>query len=118
MTIRVLIADDQELVRAGFAMIIDSRDDLEVVGEAGDGVQAVALARSTRPDVVLMDVRMPVLDGLQATRRICAHPDLGATRVLVLSMFELDEYVYEALRAGASGFVHRRLEPALQSPGL
>ncbi|MFI5841812.1 response regulator [Catenuloplanes sp. NPDC051500] len=109
---RVLLVDDQPLLRRSLAMIIDNEPALEVVGEAADGAQAVARARATRPDVVLMDVRMPHLDGLEATRRICADPVLNATRVLVLSMFELDEYVYEALHAGASGFLLKDARPA------
>ncbi|GIF77514.1 response regulator [Asanoa siamensis] len=100
--IRVLVADDQELVRGGFALILDAQPDITVVGEAADGVEAVAAAERLRPDVVLMDVRMPHLDGIQATARICAASD---TRVLVLTTFDLDEYVYDALRAGASGFL-------------
>ena len=103
MTIRVLIADDQRLVRAGFAMILGAHGDLEVVGEAEDGAQAVALARQLDPDVVLMDVRMPVLDGLAATRRIVA--ERTEVRVLMLTTFDLDDYVYDALHAGASGFL-------------
>lgn len=105
MSIRVLLADDQTLVRAGFRALLDSEPDIEVVGEAEDGEQAVALAASTRPDVVLMDIRMPRLDGLEATSRIVADPALAGTRVLVLTTFELDEYVFGALRAGASGFL-------------
>jgi DNA-binding NarL/FixJ family response regulator len=100
---RVVIADDQQLVRTGFRLILDSEDDLDVVGEAGDGLQAVELVRRERPDVVLMDIRMPELDGIEATRRILAQ-DRG-TRVLMLTTFDLNEYVYEALRAGASGFL-------------
>ncbi len=103
--VRVLLADDQPLLRHSLAMIIDNEPDLTVAGEAGDGAEAVTCARATRPDVVLMDVRMPRVDGLEATRRICTDRELAATRVLVLSMFELDEYVYAALRAGASGFL-------------
>jgi DNA-binding NarL/FixJ family response regulator len=103
MSIRVLLADDQELVRTGFRMILKAEKDIDVVGEAGDGAEAVELARSLRPDVVLMDIRMPVLDGLEATRRlVAANTD---TRVLILTTFDLNEYVYEALRAGASGFL-------------
>ena len=103
MTVRVLIADDQGLVRAGFRMILEAQPDLEVVGEAADGEEAVALARLHQPDVVLMDIRMPRLDGIAATRAVVAdRPD---TRVLVLTTFDLDEYVYDALEAGASGFL-------------
>jgi DNA-binding NarL/FixJ family response regulator len=100
MTIKVLIADDQELVRTGFRKILESEPDLEVVGEAGDGGEAVEAALLLRPEVVLMDIRMPRLDGLEATRRLA-----GKSRVLVLTTFDLNEYVYEALRAGASGFL-------------
>jgi DNA-binding NarL/FixJ family response regulator len=103
--IRVVIADDQVLVRSGFSVIVDSAPDLEVVGEAGDGLAVLEIARQTRPDVVLMDIRMPVMDGLEATRRLGADPATSAVRVLVLTTFDLDEYVYEALRAGASGFL-------------
>jgi DNA-binding NarL/FixJ family response regulator len=110
--IRVLVADDQMLVRAGFRVLVDSAPDLEVVGEAGNGAEAVELARSARPDVVLMDIRMPVLDGLEATRRIVADQLLAEVRVLVLTTFDLDEYVYEALRAGASGFLLKDTPPA------
>ncbi|MFI5608712.1 response regulator [Amycolatopsis sp. NPDC051903] len=99
----VLICDDQELVRVGLRMIVDSQPDLEVVAEAGDGAAAVEIARARRPDLVLMDVRMPVLDGVAATGRICA--ELPAVRVLVITTFDLDEYAYSALRAGASGFL-------------
>jgi DNA-binding NarL/FixJ family response regulator len=101
--IRVLIADDQALVRTGFRVILDAEPDLEVVGEAGDGREAVELVPQKRPDVVLMDIRMPNLDGIEATRRLTALP--RAPRVLMLTTFDLDEYVYEALRAGASGFL-------------
>ncbi|MGW4400836.1 response regulator [Amycolatopsis nivea] len=99
----VLICDDQELVRVGLRMIVDSQPDLEVVAEAGDGAEAVELARARRPDLVLMDVRMPVLDGVAATAQICA--ELPDTSVLVITTFDLDEYAYSALRAGASGFL-------------
>ena len=99
----VLICDDQELVRVGLRMIVDSQPDLEVIAEAGDGAEAVELARAQRPDLVLMDVRMPVLDGVAATAQICA--DLPDTSVLVITTFDLDEYAYSALRAGASGFL-------------
>jgi DNA-binding NarL/FixJ family response regulator len=111
MTIRVLVADDQTLVRAGFRALLDSEPDIEVVGEAVDGADAVAQAVATRPDVVLMDIRMPRLDGLEATARIVGSPGLGDCRVLVLTTFELDEYVFGALRAGASGFLLKDVEP-------
>ena len=111
MTIRVLIADDQALIRVGFRALVDSAPDLEVVGEASDGRQAVELARNARADVVLMDVRMPELDGLAATRLICEDENLAGVRVLILTTFELDEYVFEALRAGASGFLGKGVEP-------
>jgi DNA-binding NarL/FixJ family response regulator len=101
--IRVLIADDQTLVRDGFRMILDAQDDIEVVGEAGDGMDAITKTRDLRPDVVLMDVRMPGRDGLDATREILRHA--GTTHVLILTTFDLNEYVYEAMRAGASGFL-------------
>ena len=104
MSVRVLIADDQELVRAGLEMIVDAADGLTVVGHAGDGVEAVALARSERPDVILMDVRMPGMDGIEATERIRGDGD-EAPRVVMLTTFDLDEYVFAAFRAGASGFL-------------
>ncbi|MEU4336840.1 response regulator transcription factor [Micromonospora lupini] len=107
--IRVLIADDQALVRAGFAMIIGSREDLEVVGEAGDGLEAVALAGRLRPDVILMDVRMPRLDGIEATRRLVAAGQ--PARIIMLTTFDLDEPVFAALRAGASGFLLKDIRP-------
>jgi len=116
VTVRVLLADDQIVVRAGFRALLELTDDLLVVGEAADGQQAVELARTLRPDVVLMDIRMPVLDGLEATRRIAADPHLDGVRVLVLTTFEIDEYVFEALRAGASGFLLKDVDaPDLQS---
>ncbi len=110
--IRVLLADDQALIRAGFHVLIDAADDLEVVGEAIDGAQAVDLARRERADVVLMDIRMPGVDGLEATRRICADEDLAGVKVIILTTFESDEYVYRAIRAGASGFLVKDTEPA------
>lgn len=105
MTVRVLLADDQDLVRTGVRMILEAEDDLEVVGEARNGEEAVARARRLRPDVVLMDVRMPILDGVAATRAISALDPPLPTRVLVLTTYDLDEYVFEALRAGAGGFL-------------
>jgi DNA-binding NarL/FixJ family response regulator len=110
--IRVLLADDQALVRAGFRALIDSEDDLEVVGEAGDGAEAVAQAAALVPDVVLVDIRMPRMDGIEATRRIAADPRLRRVRVVILTTFETDEYVFEAIRAGASGFLIKDTEPA------
>ena len=112
MTVRVLVADDQALVRAGFVALLSAQDDVDVVGEAADGEQAVELALRLRPDVVLMDIRMPGLDGLAATRRIAASPELADVRVVVLTTFELDEYVFEALRSGASGFLVKHTEPS------
>jgi DNA-binding NarL/FixJ family response regulator len=130
--IRVLLADDQALVRAGFRALLDSAPDIEVVAEAADGEEAVRLARAERPDVVLMDIRMPGVDGLAAAGRILADPALEATRVVILTTFDLDEYIFEALRAGASGFLVKDTEPgdllravrvvhggeALLSPGI
>jgi DNA-binding NarL/FixJ family response regulator len=110
MTIRVLIADDQVLVRSGFRMILEARDDIEVVGEAGDGDQAIRLAHQTRPDVVLMDVRMPGTDGVAATARLTAEAD--PPRVIILTTYDLDEALYAALRAGASGFLLKDVRPA------
>jgi DNA-binding NarL/FixJ family response regulator len=104
MTIRVVVVDDQALVRDGFGMVLDHEEDIEVVGEAGTGVEAIENARTHRPDVVLMDIRMPEMDGLEATRRIVAESD-WPVKVIILTTFDADEYVYEALKAGASGFV-------------
>jgi DNA-binding NarL/FixJ family response regulator len=109
MTIRVLVADDQALVRAGFRMIVDDQEDMQVVAEAGDGAQAVGLAQRTHPDVVLMDIRMPNMDGIEATTRLCAQS--SPPRVVILTTFDLDEYVYNALAAGASGFLLKDLPP-------
>jgi DNA-binding NarL/FixJ family response regulator len=109
--IRVLVADDQAAVRGGFAAMIDAQDEMHVVGQAVNGREAVDLARRTLPHVVVMDIRMPVLDGLEATRLICADPNLQRTRVLVLTTFDLDDYVYSALRAGASGFLLKDAPP-------
>ncbi|MBI5088974.1 MAG: response regulator transcription factor [Actinobacteria bacterium] len=105
MTIRVVVADDQALVRSGFTMLLAGESGIEVVGEASNGAEAVALAASEHPDVMLMDVRMPVMDGLEATRRITSDPSMASTRVVILTTFDLDEYVHEGLRAGASGFL-------------
>jgi DNA-binding NarL/FixJ family response regulator len=105
MTLHVVIADDQQLIRAGFRMILAAEPDIEIVGEAATGTEAVSLARELRPDVVLMDIRMPELDGIEATRRILAQNHEPKASVLILTTFDLDEYVYDALRAGASGFL-------------
>jgi len=110
--IRVALVDDQALLRAGFRSLVESEDDLEVVGEAADGTEALALVRRERPDVVLMDIRMPGVDGLAATKEICADPSLAGTRVIILTTFDLDEYVFEAVREGASGFLVKDTEPA------
>jgi DNA-binding NarL/FixJ family response regulator len=112
MTIRVLLADDQALLRGTFKLLINAQADMEVVGEAANGREAVELARSERADVVLMDIRMPELDGIAATRLIGADEDLAGVKVLVLTTFEVDEFVVEALRAGASGFLGKGIEPA------
>ena len=112
MTIRVAVVDDQELVRHGFAVMLSLTDDLEVVGEAADGNGAIDLARRQRPDVMLMDINMPEMDGLEATRRILAEPAVDRCRILVLTTFDVDEYVYEALRCGASGFMLKDTSPA------
>jgi DNA-binding NarL/FixJ family response regulator len=109
--IRVLVADDQAAVRGGFAALIDAQEEMHVVGEAANGREALDVARRVFPHVVLMDIRMPVLDGLEATRVMCSDPHLEATRVLVLTTFDLDEYVYSALRAGASGFLLKHTPP-------
>lgn len=110
--IDVLLADDQALVRAGFRALLDAQPDIQVVGEARDGAEAVSMASELRPDVVLMDVRMPVLDGLAATQRIIADQRLADIKIVILTTFELDEYVFEALRLGASGFLVKDTEPA------
>jgi DNA-binding NarL/FixJ family response regulator len=117
VTIRVLIVDDQELLRTAFCSLIEAEDDMEVVGEAADGTEAVGLARSASPDVVVMDIRMPTMDGIEATGRITASIGAGGPRILILTTFDLDEYVFEALRAGASGFAlkSRPLEELLSA---
>jgi DNA-binding NarL/FixJ family response regulator len=116
--IRVLVADDQALVRAGFGVLIESADDLDVVGMAADGAEAVELTAQTCPDVVLMDIRMPVMDGLQATATILQAPGAGTVRVLMLTTFDLDEYVFGALKAGASGFLLKDTPPAELLAGI
>jgi DNA-binding NarL/FixJ family response regulator len=110
VTIRVLLCDDQALVRSGFRLILESREDIEVVGEAEDGREAIELSREADPDVILMDVRMPNVDGVEATRRLVAGG--SSARILILTTFDLDEYVYEAIRAGASGFLLKDVQPA------
>jgi DNA-binding NarL/FixJ family response regulator len=110
--IRVVLVDDQALVRAGFRALLDAEDDISVVGEAADGDEAVRVVKAERPDVVLMDIRMPGTDGLEATRRIADDPALAAVHVVILTTFELDDYVFEALRAGAAGFLVKDTEPA------
>ncbi|ASY35339.1 MULTISPECIES: response regulator transcription factor [unclassified Streptomyces] len=112
MTIRVLLADDQALLRSAFRVLVDSEDDMEVIGEASDGAEAVRLAASHLPDVVLMDIRMPGTDGLAATRHISADPALAAVHVVMLTTFEVDEYVVQSLRAGAAGFLGKGAEPS------
>ncbi|MGW0602787.1 response regulator [Streptomyces sp. NPDC002644] len=109
MTIRVMLVDDQALLRTGFRMVLDAQPDMEVVAEAGDGEEALRTLATARPDVVLMDVRMPRMDGVEATRRVCAEP--GAPKVLILTTFDLDEYAFSALRAGASGFMLKDVPP-------
>lgn len=109
--VKVLIADDQALVRTGFRMILDAENDVEVTGEAADGLEAIAAAQSERPDVILMDVRMPNMNGIEATRRLVDKDDVDPIRVLILTTFDLDEYVYDALRAGASGFLLKDAPP-------
>ncbi len=109
--IRVMLADDQALIRAGFAALINAEDDLEVVGEAADGSEAVRLALHTRADVILMDIRMPILDGIEATRQITSNEDLDGVKIIILTTFEIDTHVVEAIRAGASGFVGKGIEP-------
>jgi DNA-binding NarL/FixJ family response regulator len=109
--IGVVVVDDQALVRAGFRLLVDSSPDLEVLGEAADGIEAVRVVRQLRPDVVLMDIRMPEMDGIEATRQIVGAPDGADTRVLILTTFDLDEYVYDAIRAGASGFLLKDTPP-------
>lgn len=111
MAIRVLIVDDQALVRAGFRMILEAQSDIEVVGEGGDGAQAIALAQSHKPDVVLMDIRMPGMDGIEATRRLVAVDQQPRPRVVILTTYELDEYVFDALAAGATGFLLKHVPP-------
>jgi DNA-binding NarL/FixJ family response regulator len=112
VTIRVVLADDQALIRAGFRSLIDAAEDLEVVGEASDGAEALTLTRSTRADVVVMDIRMPGMDGLAATRAITSDDDLAGVKVIILTTFEIDDYVIQAVRAGASGFIGKAVEPA------
>ncbi len=109
MSIRVLLVDDQELVRAGFRMVLDAQPDIDVAGEAGDGLRAIEVLRSITADVVLMDVRMPRMDGIEATRRICASPD--GPKVIILTTFDLDEYAFSALKAGAAGFLLKDAGP-------
>ena len=116
MTIRIALADDQVLVRAGFRLIIQTEPDMEVVGEAGDGREAVALVEREHPDVILMDIRMPNLDGIEATRRITSLPGPPFTRVVILTTYDLDEYVFDGLGAGASGFLLKHAPPTARHP--
>ena len=109
MSIRVLLCDDQALVRSGFRMVLEAREDMRVIGEADDGIQAVALAGHTKPDVILMDIRMPNMDGVEATRRLVAAGT--PARILILTTYDADEYVFDALRAGASGFLLKDIQP-------
>ena len=118
MTVRVLIVDDQALVRTGFRMILEAEEDIDVVGEAADGIEAITEARRLQPDVVLMDVRMPELDGIEATRRLLANGGAGATKVVMLTTFDMDEYVFDALRAGASGFLLKDVPPERLIDGI
>ena len=112
MTVRVVLADDQELIRVGLRALLDNEPDMDLVGEAADGEEALRVVRDKHPDVVIMDIRMPVLDGLEASRRIAADAQLASVRVLILTTFEIDEYVFEALRAGASGFLLKDADTA------
>lgn len=116
--IRLLVADDQALVRSGLRMLVDSADDIEIVGEAANGVDALEMTRALLPDVVLMDIRMPEMDGVEATRLICTDPTTEGVRVMVLTTFDLDEYVFGALRAGASGFVLKDADPDVLLDGI
>jgi DNA-binding NarL/FixJ family response regulator len=118
VSVRVLIVDDQALVRTGFRMILEAEEDIEVVGEAGDGIEAITEARRLEPDVVLMDVRMPELDGIEATRRLLANGGAGETKVVMLTTFDMDEYVFDALRAGASGFLLKDVPPERLIDGI
>jgi DNA-binding NarL/FixJ family response regulator len=118
MTIRVIIADDQDLVRAGFRVLVNAAQDMDVVAEAGNGADAIDAARRLLPDVILMDVRMPTMDGLEATRRLLGDPATEGTRIIILTTFDLDDYVFAALRAGASGFLLKDTPPELLLSGI